>query len=192
MPDAPPGVHAKVLGFLETGEGAARLNMLSRAAEKTVAEMQSDGHPEAHPDTLWVGKLLATMRRGVRGVRCHNERRRCVRKKQMRGKINGNDAFDAIRNLNWDSLPAWAKPEVAKVAIEEQLIFNPQSWDNPASIVQWDSLPEEVRATPSVVETAIVHLLIRTPMQWNSLPVKVRADKNVVLAAIAAGALVFA
>eukprot|EP00392_Amoebophrya_sp_AT5.2_P018250 g18755.t1 len=155
LPDVPPEVAANLVGALGNGEGAVLLNMLSRAGKKNVAEMQAAGQPEVHPEKLRVGKLLAAMRDG-----------------------------DHRPNWNWNSLPAWAVPEVAKVAIEERRISTPD---------QWDSVPDAAREKPEVVKLAIQkHLLNRSPRRgWNSLslPAAVLAnpDPEVVKLAIDEG-----
>ena len=100
MPDVPPVVHANVLGFLggRTGEGASKMNMLSRAAKEAVDEMHHTGQPEAHPETLRVGKLLRIL------LDAENDE-------------DGDRAADnAIRDLDLNSLLASATPGVAEVA----------------------------------------------------------------------------
>mmetsp|Transcript_9446 Transcript_9446/g.23168 ORF Transcript_9446/g.23168 Transcript_9446/m.23168 type:complete len:490 (+) Transcript_9446:504-1973(+) len=191
LPDVPPEAAANLLGALGTGEGALMLNTLSMAARKSVADMHSAGHPEAHPEKLRVGKLLAAMRDGKRP------------------------------NLNWNSLPAWATPEVARVAIEERQISTPEQWDSVPDAARekpevvklairrhllsvgvgvdlipktgWTSvsLPAAVLANPDpeVVKLAIDERLISTPEEWDSLPAAVRAKPELVIVAIESGLL---
>mmetsp|Transcript_12920 Transcript_12920/g.31481 ORF Transcript_12920/g.31481 Transcript_12920/m.31481 type:complete len:335 (+) Transcript_12920:141-1145(+) len=173
---AAPEFHPNVLGFLgRTGEGAGKVKMLSRAAKETVDAMHKhEGHPEAHPDLLRVGKLLHVMR--------HADER------------NANAADNAIRDLDLNSLLESATPGVAEVArVCKLLAVMQRSGDADYAHrtlpigrltirdLDWNSLP--AWAKPEVAEKAIrMHVL--EPDQWQSLPIEVRENKHVVLAAI--------
>eukprot|EP00392_Amoebophrya_sp_AT5.2_P013107 g13218.t1 len=209
--DVPAGFHANVLGFLgKAGQGAGKVKMLSRAAKETVDAMHKhEGHPEAHPDLLRVGKLLHVMRHGDKNAVANAIRdldesdwssllasatpgvaevaRVCrLLAVLMRHVAVGDEgaADNAIRALDLNSLLQSATPGVAEVARLCNLLAVMRSGDAANETIRdldWTSLP--AWAKPEVAEKAIrMHLL--EPDQWKSLPIEARGNKHVVLAAI--------